>query len=240
MAIIQKLHRAALQAVRHGRALSASEMEPIKALCDNILPIHVGLEVPTPATAEALYRGSKAVRYIHIYEDCDISIGIFVLPPGATIPLHNHPEMSVVSRLLYGSLHVSSYDLVPAAANDAFWAAHDPGEDSPSIWRRKKKLHLAQQRVSHVVHAPYTTELLPHRCNLHEFTSGADIGCAILDVLTPPYDPSHGRDCTYYRIAAALEPTPDGSDPIFALEATSTPPHSFDIVNLAYHGPPVI
>ncbi|KDO30579.1 hypothetical protein SPRG_04480 [Saprolegnia parasitica CBS 223.65] len=229
MAIIQKLHRAVLQAVGggRGRALSLQEIEPIKALCDGILPIHVGLEVPTPATAETLYRGSKAIRYIHIYEDRDVSIGIFVLPPGATIPLHNHPDMSVVSRLLYGSLHVTSYDLVPAEANDAFWTAHDPGDDPPSIWRRKKKLLLAQQRQDRTG-------------NLHEFTSGSDIGCAILDVLTPPYDPSHGRDCTYYRVAAALEPTPDDSDPIFALEATPVPPHSFDIVNLAYRGPPVL
>ncbi|OQS04464.1 hypothetical protein THRCLA_03304 [Thraustotheca clavata] len=240
MAIIQKLHRAVVHAVRsvRGRALTIEEIEPIKELCESILPVHVGLEVPTAATAKDAFKGSKAIRYIHIYEDAQVSIGIFVLPPGASIPLHNHPEMSVISRVLYGSLHVRAFDLVPTEANDAFWAQHDQEQDPPSIWKRKRSLHLAQERFNAVVTAPHTTELLPHRGNLHEFTSDPDIGCAILDVLTPPYNPSHGRDCTYYRIAAALESDEDDM-PIFALEASSLPPKSFDIVNLCYRGPPV-
>lgn len=38
------------------------------------------------------------IKYMRIYEDHTLTFGLFCFPAGATIPLHNHPGMTVFSR----------------------------------------------------------------------------------------------------------------------------------------------
>lgn len=118
------------------------------------------------------------------------------MPPGASIPLHDHPGMTVVSRMLYGSLHIKSYDLVKDGATTAAVG---------------KKV-TARLQADEVLTAPHTTELLPDCGNLHHLVGGDDTGCAFLDIITPPYDSNDGRDCTYFRVVDSADSHENNSE----------------------------
>jgi PCO_ADO len=60
---------------------------------------------------------STTVRYLHLSEvPGKYSMGIFIFPPHAMIPLHDHPGMCVLSRVLYGDLERLSLDLLDASS----------------------------------------------------------------------------------------------------------------------------
>jgi cysteamine dioxygenase len=128
-------------------------------------------------------------------------MGIFLLPPGAEIPLHDHPGMTVLTRVLFGSLDVFACD----------WSGETSavGNQSPALGPSKDCLDSATSKARPAIlrfdgriDAPATSVLTPDRGNLHTFRASAPHGCAVLDVITPPYDAAWGRPCTYYRRSA--------------------------------------
>jgi plant cysteine oxidase len=165
-------------------------------------------------------------------------MGIFVFPPHARIPLHDHPGMCVISRVLYGEVQRRSLDLpsnvivktatTPETRRRAYFrtlrqtnpssynrndsstsSCADPASDAAS------SSVLLKIPVETIV-APYCTVLYPHVGNLHEFIAGPN-GAAVLDVLLPPYDADHHRDCTFYDIVED-----DDEDGVAAHVATTT------------------
>ncbi|VVA21379.1 PREDICTED: plant cysteine [Prunus dulcis] len=130
-------------------------------------------------------RWAQPITYLDIYECDSFTMCIFCFPTSSVIPLHDHPGMTVFSKVLYGSLHVRAYDWV------------EPAQESkgPNYF----PVRLAKLAVDKVLTAPCGTSVLYPRNggNLHYFT--AVTPCAVLDILTPPYREDAGRKCTYYR-----------------------------------------
>ncbi|VFQ87456.1 unnamed protein product [Cuscuta campestris] len=132
-------------------------------------------------------RWAQPLTYIDIHAGESFTICIFCFPTSAVIPLHDHPEMTVLSKVLYGSLHVKAYDWVePACIRKTSIAGHD-------------EVRLAKLAVDRVVTAPSAPSVLYPNTggNLHCFT--AVTPCAVLDILAPPYNEASGRRCTYYH-----------------------------------------
>ena len=215
-------------AVQHVYDMAAcGDLESAAAAMDLLSAADCGLHAGGPSAAPG-----SPVCYHHIHSDAELSIGIFVLPPGASLPLHDHPGMTVLSKLLFGSLDVTSFDAPSAEA-----AASPPplrpslfggliGESSP-----ERLLHCAapSRRVVSAPSAPLRLE--PTKGNIHAFVALEHT--AIFDVLTPPYNEFEGRSCHYYEAVEEVEPTtPDGG--VMLREVPW--PDSLRVVNRPYTG----
>ncbi|XP_051838567.1 2-aminoethanethiol dioxygenase [Antechinus flavipes] len=173
----------------------------------NISPRRTALPSP-PARPPHL----PPVTYMHICETPDFSLGVFLLKSGTSIPLHDHPGMHGVLKVLYGTLRISCLDPLPPGGPGDPGA---PGEGQPpppsAPPRFDPPLRPGQRAVVRRAllrsRAEYTEAsapclLSPQRDNLHQIDA-VDGPAAFLDILAPPYDPDDGRDCHYYRL---LEP----------------------------------
>ncbi|XP_050235486.1 plant cysteine oxidase 2-like [Mercurialis annua] len=185
--VLQQLYLSCKEVFKgHGIVPSPHDVERLRHLLDKMKPEDVGLSSemrffkPKPAI-ECTPRVSTATIY-----KCDkFSLCIFFLPATAVIPLHNHPEMTVFSKLLLGTMQIKSYDLVSP-----------PSADEPV---QSSNLRLAKLVTDSVFEAPCDTSVLYPTTggNIHQFT--AITPCAVLDVLGPPYSKEDGRDGSYYK-----------------------------------------
>lgn len=55
---------------------------------------------------------SNKIHYMSLYEDSDgyFCAGIFFVPKGHALPLHDHTGMLVISKVLRGEVQINSYD----------------------------------------------------------------------------------------------------------------------------------
>ncbi|CAN7059034.1 unnamed protein product [Brassica rapa subsp. trilocularis] len=165
--------------VKSGAVPSQEHINMLRAVLDEIKAEDVDVSPKMPCF-RSKSNGRPPVTYLHIYKCHSFSMGIFCLPPSGVIPLHNHPEMTVFSKLLFGTMHIKSYD----------WVADSPQPSSDT--------RLAKVKVDSNFTAPCDTSILypADGGNMHCFT--AKTACAVLDVLGPPYSDPAGRHCTYY------------------------------------------
>jgi len=199
-----------------------------------------------PAIARSDDDNSSCVRYLHVGEiPHEYSIGIFVFPPYSRIPLHDHPDMCVLSRILYGDLQRLSLDL----AKEEEIMSTDEGDHNVSSWIGSlfhkgewmfRNLPKGSKRgfKNHIDHlqAPDVTALFPYEGNLHEFVAGPE-GAAVLDVLLPPYDNDRNRDCTFYEIqevTSSYWPKSIGKEPCFLVPTGQ--PEDFHCISGSYCG----
>uniref|UniRef100_A0A0E0B192 cysteine dioxygenase n=1 Tax=Oryza glumipatula TaxID=40148 RepID=A0A0E0B192_9ORYZ len=215
MATIQKLYEVCKVSLSANGSLSLEAIDSVCSVLDNVMPSDVGLE--TEAQSVRSWRNPRVLNRK--------AIGIFCIPASSIIPLHNHPGMTVFSKLLYGTVHVKSYDWV---------------EDTTQL------LKLSKVRPAKIVRdgemsAPCGAMVIQPKDggNIHAFK--AITPCAILDILSPPYSSEDGRHCSYFRRCRKADPSGILSnrsrEPEFVWLEEHQPPNSFVIRRDLYKGP---
>jgi len=214
---LQKLFDTCKEVFKFGGAgivPSPDNVQKLTAVLDDIRPADLGLNPEMACLSLAHFGGAAAssgvkppIRYLHLHECNKFSIGIFCLPPSSVLPLHNHPGMTVFSKLLFGTMHIKSYDWVadvpatlPVGLDTTQEEEQNPeGKQEYPIPRvQSPKVRLAKVKANSNFTAPCDTSILypAEGGNMHCFT--AVTACAVLDVLGPPYNDAEGRHCQYY------------------------------------------
>lgn len=154
-----KCHDAPLRTV----ALLESDLAHLAQLAARLQLSDLGFEHPEPPPTK--------ITYVPVAELPGLfTMAVFMMPDGSVLPLHDHPGMFVVSRVLWGTLEVEEFDL----DDDGFVTR------SPTV----------------VAEAGSVRSLTPQKGNVHSFRARGHT--AVFDLLVPPYDDNVG--CRYYQI----------------------------------------
>lgn len=195
---LQALLDAAALSVADGcRPLSSDLVHKLKVLMDSIQPEHLGLQ--QAVVSQGNVKDSTVIRTQIVYETEGFELCIFKFPRGVRLPLHDHPKMTVFSKVLYGALAMQSYDWDdPLIAEEL--AAIDAATESQQ--GGKADVTQVQRPVTQRADTILTPEaptfcLQPSFANIHCFEALSE--CAVLDLLLPPYDDDAGRACHYFE-----------------------------------------
>ncbi|XP_012694709.2 2-aminoethanethiol (cysteamine) dioxygenase a [Clupea harengus] len=145
------------------------------------------------------------VTYMHICETDAFSMGVFLLKRGASIPLHDHPGMNGVLKVLYGKVNIRCFDKLDKPPD----AETEPVFDPPLMPFQKDALRRSVLKTT----GEYTEDsgpciLSPVNDNLHQIDA-VEGPAAFLDILAPPYDPDDGRDCHYFKVLQPVSKSVD-------------------------------
>lgn len=164
---------------------------------------------------------------IDIVENRDMTIAVFILKHGATLPMHDHPGMHGFLKVISGTVEISSYTLKTK---------------DDHIVRLNEEVRAVKHRPISLDDTSPACALTPREKNLHEILC-VEGPAAFLDILSPPYEVEEyakgPRPCTFFKIISSKS-SAQSADIVedVKLLVLENPPEFYS-TRIEYSGPPL-
>ncbi|XP_065663539.1 2-aminoethanethiol dioxygenase isoform X2 [Hydra vulgaris] len=180
--LIQRIVRQAATTFPNSLTVS-SNLENLIALVEGLTATDLGLKADAK-DALAIYPQAP-VTHVSIYEGKNFTMGVFILHPGMAIPLHDHPGMNGICKVLYGSIKLTSFE----------------GLQSRNFMKGGASKYVQVKRIPEKILTADTKSqfFLPIR-DIYHSMKATDGPAAFFDILAPPYrTKDYKTDCHYFR-----------------------------------------
>ncbi|XP_057337514.1 2-aminoethanethiol dioxygenase [Microplitis mediator] len=216
-----------------GYKMCKNNFDKLNGLINNIRAEDVCVD---KRTLDHVENDDAPMCVIDIFENNDITIAIFLLKHGETLPMHDHPGMHGLLKVISGTVKIDSYTPIKPTENLS---------NCTEVLALKHPSKIVGKNDPACV-------LLPHEQNLHEITC-IEGPVAFLDVLSPSYNVSSNRSCTFFKQvpygSTSPRPSPTSSSssspkssddlPVKVKLLVTEQPPDFYSSSLKYLGPPL-
>ena len=174
------------------------------------------------------YHFQNNLNKVTIEGNDDYRLVLFFIKKGQHMPLHDHPNMSVYFKLMFGSLKFYSFDKV----EEKFKYNKFSNDEYAELIDTKHKVTATKSKAK-VLDKKNLLLVRPSVGNMHSFVAQED--SCFFDICLPNYTTDSLRRITYFN-----EVTDDSlGQGLTKLEYSSTPPVmpvGFDVAELDYRG----
>lgn len=114
----------------------------------------------------------------------EYNIVVFIIPKGFSIPLHNHPNMFVISKLIWGSVLINCYDKNISEECNKKTEEYD--------------VFQVEENEKIILKINDIAILSPNKNEITEVI--ANENSALFDIVLPAYEEKENRPCDYFEV----------------------------------------
>ena len=204
----------------------------LEKLTEKLTATDLGLNQDTIKQTRTFFGSQAPTSFISVEENDNFTIGIFIVRNSSRIPLHDHPEMYGMVKVLMGSVAIKSFTPLPLEGHQYVI----PKEILSKIGTSQTPLLVPAKYDGTRVVTSDTNEVAildPSTNNLHEIEA-LNGTAAFVDILAPPYNQMN-RDCRYYAMLGTVHDKHHKMDISWLIETDN--PAEFWTDSLPYQGP---